>query len=254
MLRELIFQKPTDPVVVVIPIYKNELSKSERKSLDRCLEILINHPITIICPDQLKFDSNFFNNVDVKFQVFDKAYFKSVDTYSKLMLSTEFYKRFLNYKYILIYQLDAFVFRDELLEWCNKGFDYIGAPWMDEANYQSWSKDFSLLRKTLKRLNINFINYVGNGGFSLRNVKKCFLTLLLFNNKVSKFKHNEDIFWSYFVTSYLPFFRVADLQTALKFSFETCPEKCYILNQHQLPFGCHAWEKHNIDFWRKFLD
>jgi hypothetical protein len=36
-------------------------------------------------------------------------------------LSASFYERFLDTKYILIYQLDAFVFKDELQEWCDKG-------------------------------------------------------------------------------------------------------------------------------------
>lgn len=172
------------------------------------------------------------------------------------MLSTEFYQRFLDYKYILIYQLDAFVFRDELLEWCNKEFDYIGAPWLDEGNLLILSTNFLSLRirKVLQKLNINSISNVGNGGFCLRNVRKCLLALLIFNKQVSKFKYNEDLFWSYYVTSYLPFFRVADMRTALKFSFEMYPEKCYILNQNQLPFGCHAWEKYNIDFWDDFLE
>ena len=35
---------------------------------------------------------------------------------------------------MLIYQLDAYVFKDELLNWANKGYDYIGAPWLPWKN------------------------------------------------------------------------------------------------------------------------
>lgn len=44
------------------------------------------------------------------------------------MLEADFYRRFGKYKYMLIYQLDAFVFSDKLLDFCEMGYDYIGAP------------------------------------------------------------------------------------------------------------------------------
>lgn len=250
LIAELILTKPNQTVSVVIPIYKNQLSKHEQVSLDRCLAVLANHPITIIAPNGLSFENICFKNINVKFEFFEKFYFESVDSYSRLMLTTEFYRRFLDYKYILIYQLDAFVFKDELLEWCSKGFDYIGAPWLDESYIKFWSQNFSTLRKIFKKINITFKHSVGNGGFSLRNVKKSLLVLHLFNKQVSQWKLYEDIFWAYFVTSYFPFFKVADMNTAIRFSFETYPDKCYKLNDNKLPFGCHAWAKHNLSFWR----
>jgi Protein of unknown function (DUF5672) len=254
LFLELASKKPDQQVSVVIPIYKTQLSPAERSSLNRCLEVLINHPITIICPDNLAFDHLFFKNVQVKFEFFEKIHFSSVETYSRLMLSPEFYWRFLKYKYILIYQLDAFVFKDDLLDWCNQGYDYIGAPWLEEDYVQYWSQNFTFLRRVLKKLNIPFKSRVGNGGFSLRNVKKSLLILLLFSKQVAKWEYYEDIFWAYFVTSYFPFFKVADPLTAIRFSFETYPEKCYELNNKNLPFGCHAWEKYNINFWRNLLE
>ena len=38
------------------------------------------------------------------------------------------YSRFEKYEYMLIYQLDAFVFSDRLMEFVEAGYDYIGAP------------------------------------------------------------------------------------------------------------------------------
>ena len=72
------------------------------------------------------------------------------------MLSSEFYRRFSKFEYILIYQLDAFVFKDQLNYWCKKGYDYIGAPWFEGFH--------------LTKTGVNIIG-VGNGGFSLRRVK-----------------------------------------------------------------------------------
>ena len=42
-----------------------------------------------------------------------------------------------------------------------------------------------------------------------------------------------------------PWFKVASFDEARKFSFECNPRKLFELNQNQLPFGCHAWQKHD---------
>ena len=62
---------------------------------------------------------------------FDPGFFRSTDTYSRLLLSAGFYQAFASYEFILIHQLDVFVFRDELADWCARGYDYVGAPWID---------------------------------------------------------------------------------------------------------------------------
>jgi len=52
---------------------------------------------------------------------------------------------------------------------------------------------------------------------------------------------------------YLPVCRVAPLEDALRFAFETVPRYCHELNGHRLPFGCHAWECDDRAFWEPFL-
>lgn len=93
--------------------------------------------------------------LQIHYIFFHENYFKSIDGYNKLMLSPSFYKAFSNYEYILIYQLDAWVFKDELQHWCNQKYDYIGAP-----IYQN-----------------NKLIGIGNGGFSLRKVDYCLKVL-----------------------------------------------------------------------------
>ena len=51
-----------------------------------------------------------------------------------LMLSPFFYESFLDFKYVLIHQLDVFIFKDELNYWCNQNYDYIGAPWFKDSS------------------------------------------------------------------------------------------------------------------------
>ena len=36
---------------------------------------------------------------------------------------------------MLIYQLDAFVFQDDLAYWCQQNYDYIGAPWLRDRDF-----------------------------------------------------------------------------------------------------------------------
>jgi len=271
---------------VVIPIYKKELNKYEILSLNQCCNILKKHLIIFVTHKDL--DCKLYNNIcqnhniSYKYEYFSKKYFKNIYGYNALMLSKSFYKRFLDYLYILIYQLDAFVFRDELEYWCNKGYDYIGAPWLEINKSEPI---------------VNFVNQVtiGNGGFSLRNTKKSIdklkwnLKLLPFSYlfksfyidislKSSKyflyyfprfilyfilkilrlvfikndfFNKNEDVVWTEIFNKKgnLP-----SVQEALKFSFELYPEYLYKLNNENLPFGCHAWYMYyNYLFYRDHI-
>ncbi|GAK50571.1 hypothetical protein U14_01803 [Candidatus Moduliflexus flocculans] len=252
---KIITTQPQFPVVVIIPIHKIELSSFEQIALKQCLTVLSRHQMTIIAPEGLALERLHLSHPNVNVELFDKHWFRNELQYNKLMLSPEFYRRFLRYKFMLICQLDTFIFKDELLYWCEQGFDYIGAPWFND-----WFQEYSsALMKGLQFLHIPFEKRVGNGGLSLRHVKKCFLIVRMFRSKAARWGErgthfHEDLFWSYFVTSYIPFFKVPNIQTALRFSFESQPQACYELNHRELPFGCHAWEKHGLEFWRPFLE
>jgi hypothetical protein len=187
------------------------------------------------------------------------------------MLSETFYNTFTDFKYILIYQLDAFVFRDALLSWCAKGYDYIGAPWLSKKDRTGLDKIIANIKNKLYvRYNVKYKdglpkigkqleNRVGNGGFSLRRVDK--LLYHCINNKTAiekylSMKHpwfNEDIFWSIELNRKKKQINIPPLTEALKFAFETYPERAIKITSGELPFGCHAWDK-NIDFWRPYFE
>jgi hypothetical protein len=67
-------------------------------------------------------------------KVFSRKYFGSVQAHSWLLLSPAFYDAFLDYEYILVYHLDALVFSDQLIDWCDKGYDFVGSPLLVENN------------------------------------------------------------------------------------------------------------------------
>lgn len=259
--------------VIVIPVYKENPSKFEIASFRQCLSILGSHEIVIITHNNL---SLYKYNIEakllgVKFKVefFKESYFKSINGYNRLCLHKDFYIRFNMYKYMLIYQLDAWVFNDELNYWCDKDYDYIGAPWF-EKNEEDYTTIF---------------NGVGNGGFSLRKISYClkvlnhsrykpFITFENLNkncskslivllkslgirNNISYYINNcvnEDVIFSQLslLSKLKPY--IPDEFTAAKFSFEINPSYLYKQNNNKLPFGCHAYEKYEYEeFWEKHI-
>ncbi|MFI5158785.1 MAG: DUF5672 family protein, partial [Sphingobacteriales bacterium] len=197
---------------------------------------------------------------------FNDEYFKDIQGYNRLMLDSVFYKQLLNYKYILIHQLDAFVFKDELTEWCNRGINYIGAPWMRKKEYPNVFKAIISrgLQYLAKRYDIKkrglpskkqFDNNVGNGGFSLRKVQSFYQICIEEREKIAEYNkkithhYNEDAFWAIEVNRKKKVLNIPGYKTALQFAFELAPERSYCINHQQLPFGCHAWDLYT-DFWR----
>lgn len=229
-----------EKVAVVIPLYKSTLNENEIKSFVQCLSVLGQHPLRFITPKSLdvRFLSKWIENYEVI--RFDDSYFKSPKTYNKLLTDKSFYEAFIHYEYMLIYQLDAFVFEDQLLQWCEKGYDYIGAPKLKKSHLKN--------RNSLSPV-------IMNGGLSLRKVKPILRYLNVYYLFFKAWPANEDMMFSfaqrrvYFLRFLL---KLPNWKEALSFSIEKNPKTAYkILGK--LPFGCHAWERYNPSFWKPFI-
>lgn len=255
-------------VCIAIPIYKEVLSAYELISLEQCFHLLGNYDIFFIIPKRLKslmLGNKFVTSKRAKYKIFDDNFFSSTIGYNKLMKNPRFYSAFLDYEFMLIYQLDAFVFKDELHYWCSQNYDYIGAPFMNE---------------NLQEGTCSIVGQ-GNGGFSLRKIasfynavkqikklqfkhpfnnadKSFYINLwrdikynLIYNFSFYPFQPvvNEDIFWAQLIPSAFGKFNVPAADDAVSFSFEICPSYLYMLNNSKLPFGCHGWWKYEPDFW-----
>ena len=256
VIGRAIFTQAKEPVAVVIPTHKSKFSDCEKISLERCIKILGAHPIIFALPEGLKLADIPVSKKGIKCEYFDKKYFQSGGAYNIFLMSTEFYERFLNYEYILIHQLDSFVFKDELLYWCDQGFDYIGAPWFspscDDAFWHMMNiLKLTWLKRILQKLGYSLDKKVGNGGFSLRCTRKCIFALWPFRKDGVRFwKFGEDMFWTRFSKLYFPFLKIADWRSALKFSVETGPGKYQKIDESNPPFGCHAWMRPDkIHLW-----
>lgn len=229
-----------EKVAVLIPLYQTQLNPKEAISLQRCLHILGKHPIIFIAPASLNL--SFLNSYGIQPNTirFNDAYFKSPKTYNHLLTSSIFYEALTHFEYILIYQLDAYVFEDHLLEWCAKGYDYIGAP---------------KLRKHHVENRTNCTPVLFNGGLSLRRVKPLLRYIKIYQFFFDAWLANEDAMFSFAQKRAIPFrflLRLPTWKEALAFSIEQNPETSYqILGK--LPFGCHAWERYNPNFWKPFI-
>jgi hypothetical protein len=232
--------------VVVVPVYRDFTDGYEAVSLKRCFEVLGEYDIVFVAPENLNMKAyEKFGKSRTEF--FAGGFFSSVKAYSQLLTAPEFYERFLPYEFMLIHQLDVFVFSDELSLWCDKGYDYIGPPWTDTAWMHELGAKWRIpfLHKILRR--------TGNGGFSLRRVRAFYRFARLYRFATKRMKLNEDVIWSNHPLSFPPFFSVAPYREALAFGFEMHPERSFAENGYRLPFGVHAWQKHQPDFWRPFF-
>ncbi len=264
-----------DQIAIVIPIYKIQLSNEEEIAVYRAFQILNKYKFYFVAPQGLDLiNYRKFFSYSPKVMRFGNSYFNNgIEGYNQLMLSKEFYAEFSAYKYILIHQPDAYVFRDDLMEWCMKGYDYLGAPWTEARN------------------GIIELNGVGNGGLSLRKVESFLYVLGLceirsidersrlkrkiyeYLNEIVRFRinllrftkrgkavfyreivFNEDGFWGISAPKITRKFKTAPQEMAVKFSFDHHPDILYQINQCQLPFGCHAWAKINPAFWQKYIN
>lgn len=266
---------------VVIPIYKEVLDKDELASLLQCEKVLNKHDIKFVCPKSLN-TAQYESFKNAGFVRLNDDYFKSVYTYSRMLLDKNFYEQFNDYEYMLVYQLDAWVFEDRLDEWCEKGYDYIGAPWF---------KGFGAAKKKAK-----MHPYSGNGGLSLRKISSLINVLTLCESSNKKLKTFYDLYtkegrgsvfnvfrlpkslWRYFSKENMlknalettnecednvisntfrriyPQFKVAKASAAKFFAFEALPERLFKECGNKLPFGCHAFRKYNWDFWKNHIE
>ena len=275
--------------VVVIPVYKTNPKTSEIASFKQCLTVLTDYEIVLVTYkefDLLAYEA-ISQNIGIGFRTeyFNRNYFNSLDAYNKLCLSNEFYDKFLNFEYMLIYQLDAWVFNDKLQYWCEKAYDYIGAPLFYDNDKTVFSG-------------------VGNGGFSLRRVQYCkdilaknrnrpymkpgFLWKWIYNSKINSLKKrygllsylnvlfkvilgtfgyrntlnflmedknfNEDMIFSVWAShAWNVNAKIPSCEEAFSFSFEVNPSFLFKKNG-KLPFGCHAFEKWEFnEFWSKYI-
>lgn len=265
--------------VVLIPVYQKRFTSSEIRSVENTIKIFGAASCCFIAPQtwERTFMKEIKGESGCRILYFEDDFFTGTQSYNRLLLSAGFYKEFSEYTFMLICQTDTFVFENRLEEWVEKNYDYLGAPWITGIHDNK----------------PDFLPLGGNGGFSLRNIAACQKTLSVFkimeppsesmgyfkkfhsgiklwmrfplmilrilgyknNSKhyTRNFGANEDVFWSTKAHTINKNFKPAPVSEEIAFAFEKYPSLLYEMNNKKLPFGCHAWEKYEPDFWKKFI-
>ena len=249
---------------VVVTFVWQEMNSKEQCSFKQGYKILGSHPFVVVHPQSFFVDDLKQEYPTISTLALPDEYFKSVESYNKMMLSSWFYNLFLNYEYMLIYQLDAYVFSDQLDYWTTLEYDYIGAPWMLNDNlYQRLIGQWvtRLLQKRAIRNNhvhsAHLFHKVGNGGFSLRRISK--MKEIMEKNKefisslTGKHERQEDVIISILLAE-KEHLKIPDWHLALYFSFEKAPEQCLEYTHDVFPFGCHNLNNRYWDaFWKYYI-
>lgn len=136
---------------------------------------------------------------------------------------------------MLIYQTDAYIFKDDLLKWCNRGYDYVGSPWVtrEQTSFQKVLLKFNnLCRRIFKKREKGNEHYfkVGNGGLSLRKTKVFYELSLKYKEYIERevigtpedFK-SEDVFWSLEIPNKKDSLNIPSYKEALEFGFDRRP-------------------------------
>ena len=263
------------PAAVVTPIYKAILDQDEALALSHNLNILAQSPWILIHPPSNRslIEGIIRQNPTIAITSIElEAHnFVSIASYNKMLLSSFFYRQFEPYTHILIAQLDTLVFANHLSDWVNLGYAYMGSPWYLGIDNP---------KQPLQWLG------GGNGGLSLRHVQasldvlarprwlyrairrhehqslpgewlraelRALRQLLERSNGTSLTpKMYEDLFWSFIAPRLSPGFNVAPPEIAINFAWELNPREHY-QQTSKLPFGCHAWQRYDRNFWLDIL-
>ncbi|MBQ8158700.1 MAG: hypothetical protein IJ081_06755 [Prevotella sp.] len=244
---------------VVVTFVWRDMTSKEHVNFRQGIKILGGHPFVVIHPHSYPVNYLKQKYPNITTLALDDKHFTGIEAYNQMMLSPWFYELFSDYEYMLIYQIDAYVFSDQLDYWTSMEYDYIGAPWMLNDNlYQNTLGHW--LTRLLQHFPIrhnhvhsaHLFHHVGNGGFSLRRISKMRDIMKKNKNLIesAKRKHEsqEDVMIS-IILGKKEQLRIPSWQLALYFSFEKAPARCLELTNGVFPFGCHDT---NNRYWNSF--
>jgi hypothetical protein len=64
----------------------------------------------------------------------------------------------------------------------------------------------------------------------------------------------EDVYFGITLPKFFDWFTVPAPDEAMYFALEVAPSHGYELMAQQIPFGCHAWQKYEPDFWERIVE
>ncbi len=252
----------TKSVAVVIPIYEAQPEPNEVYVLYHFLKLYADYPVIFMT--QMGLDVELYENAiretGHRYASFERFEWKGYKQYINLLVSAEYYARFLKYEYILLAHLDAFAFGNDLESWCSKGYDYIGAVVYNQKFVGEYITSSRMLR-ILNKLGFIRKDPIQNGGFSLRKTKALYDNCRRFDwiIKNTAMVYLEDVFWCLRLPLINPFFRVAPTNIAKEFAIELPYASATNFKEvtdalGTMPLGCHGWKTFGFPFWKTHME
>ena len=220
LLKRYVKKTEKKDVCIVLPIHKERLDTYEMLSFLKCLKTFGGkRKIKLVIPENISDD--FYKKYSALYDILKvKArWMDSFDSYNELLCNKGFWKLFDDFEYVLIYQVDCWVYKDELDDLIKLGYDYYGAPWP------------------------MYNNKVGNGGLSLRKVSKMIEICEKYTFKRKSIHedgwycliHNKDL-------------NICPLDVAVNFSLEI-PSDELVKMIKDIPMGLHG--KYLVNLWNE---
>ena len=260
----------TEKCITVVPVYRAPADRFERESFERTCKRFGEGIFNALCivthegVDLTEYES-IAKKAGVNFEVrhFPKEKFGSIHGYNLLMLDPSFYKKFMEYEYMLICQLDAMILGHDLDRWLRGGYDYIGGPifapgYNGKADFATVGNGGFCLRKIS-----SMVRALGGDGpltwkeiFSIRRPydpkftlkKKILYTTMVAASGRSAWLRGmlshwvmEDTYFSYALKSTPWELKVPSALEASEFAIDLGPEFWYKANGGILPFGAHKY-------------
>lgn len=255
--------------VVVIPVHRPELAPLENISMAQNLKTFIRRRVILLVPQSMNIEYYSRFNSRLEFYRVKDDWMASIRSYNSMITAAEICKIFRSHSHVLICEPDAMVIFDRLEFWCSRAIDYIGAPWF-AANDTGGVVPHAVGNSGLSLMRVNAaLSALQSGGrwysYSMivrdiaagivkRDLKRLRRALKGLG-KAGKlggawqiYNRNCDVFWSFTVPAHYDNFRVASVEDALSFSWETYPRQCYDLAAGELPMGFHAWARYDMEF------
>lgn len=175
------FQKQAR-LVVVVPTHLERLDDVLAATLLHNALQLSEYKLEIVLPESCDpmWYLAFFAEHGIQGSVRQVApkYFGSPAAVNRMGTDSDFYRMYLEFEYILICHLDAWVFRDRLAYWMDLGYDFIGAPLFLPQNGHA-----SFMRRMAP--------FGCNGGLSLRRVARCIHVLDTFQPGIGPWRFTQ---------------------------------------------------------------
>jgi hypothetical protein len=238
--KEVSQTKRSNSCAVLIPVYRDKLPHSEECQLLMSLKNLYGFPVYYFGPEDM--DASWYlaqSSISSHFIPFNREYFKSPRTYSKLLLDIKFYDHISSFDFHLICQTDAVVLKPSVSEFLEYNFDYWGAPWP-----RGWSIE-TFFQYGKERYNMRLCAFVGNGGISLRRTSAIVDLMNEYSAQLYSWReagNPEDLFFSLF-GQISKSFKLPNIKQAATFAIELEPSLMLALNEGILPFAVHKWDR-----------